>query len=243
MTQRTVLVVDDEENVRLTLAASLELLDYEVVEAEDGQDAVEKVQQQAFDVVVMDVRMPRLNGVEAYRQIRKLRPTLPVLLVTGFEREQLLDEAAQEGIYTILFKPLDPERLTQIIERAHSRPFILVVEDSKEIARTMAKGLSATGLKTEISYDATQALKRIAEGQIDTCILDLNLPDMNGESVLKYIRSRNPDINVVVCSGVEDQKRIQSVLGAGAHTFLGKPVEIPKLVATIADARSTTGQD
>ncbi len=105
------LVVDDEENIRTALERWFEASGYEVDSAADGADAVRKCATQEYDVVTMDLEMPRMNGVEAIAAIRNLRPTVPILVLTGFLGRA--DEALKNGATKILAKPLSLRRLEE----------------------------------------------------------------------------------------------------------------------------------
>src|SRR4051812_14568141 len=112
-----ILVVDDEEGLRQSLAANLELEGYEVIEASNGYDAIELVERMPFDLVITDVRMPGINGVDAFREMRKLRPDIGVLVMTAFTLEKLVDEALGEGVYTVVTKPFAMDQLIGLVAR------------------------------------------------------------------------------------------------------------------------------
>ncbi len=71
-----------------------------------------------FDTVFMDIKMPSMDGVAAYRGIKRIRPGAVVVMMTAYAVDDLVDEALQEGAYGILYKPLDIERVIAVIERA-----------------------------------------------------------------------------------------------------------------------------
>lgn len=99
-----ILVVDDEAGIRDALARWLSLRGFDVTKAEDGQDAVEKCAAQQFDVITMDLEMPRLGGAEAISVIRQHRPEIPILVLTAFPQEA--EEVLEAGAAKILNKPL-----------------------------------------------------------------------------------------------------------------------------------------
>lgn len=108
-----VLVVDDEECVRLVLAESLRRNGCEVTTANDGLEAVELLKRApaAVDALVMDLTMPRMNGVEALTAIRALRPELPAVLISGHAQQRLLDQIRNSEVTVALQKPFDIEQL------------------------------------------------------------------------------------------------------------------------------------
>ncbi|MFH2013265.1 MAG: sigma-54 dependent transcriptional regulator [Pseudomonadota bacterium] len=111
MTKKTILVVDDEESHRIMLSAHLKEEGFELEEASDGQEAVAKVSEKFFDLVLMDVRMPKVDGIEALQNIRKINPTVPVLMMTAYGSINSAVQALKLGAEDYLTKPLDMDEL------------------------------------------------------------------------------------------------------------------------------------
>ena len=91
-----VLVVDDNEDFCRNVTDILELKDYEVASAYDGFKGLELVKENGFDMVLMDVKMPVMDGVETYRKLKEITPATPVIMVTAFAVEDLIREALRE---------------------------------------------------------------------------------------------------------------------------------------------------
>ena len=115
MSRGRILVVDDEQNMRTTLADILADEGFDVSTAESGERAVKLCRREAFDTVLMDVRMPGIDGIEACRRIRELRPETRVILMSAYSVEQLVEDSLREGIVAFLRKPLDAERLLELL--------------------------------------------------------------------------------------------------------------------------------
>ena len=115
-----VVLVDDEAMVRAGLRLLIDSeADLEVVgEAVDGEDALRAVQQCGPDVVLMDVRMPRLNGLEAARRLRELVDPPAVLMLTTFDEDAVVDDAMRHGVSGFLLKSSPPEDLLAAVRRA-----------------------------------------------------------------------------------------------------------------------------
>ena len=110
-----IMVVDDDPGLRTTLEAILEDEGYDVTTAEDGYAAVELARQTSYSLIFMDIKMPGMNGVEALREIKKVRPDSVVVMQTGFAVEGLIREAVEEGAYAVLHKPVAVEEIIRII--------------------------------------------------------------------------------------------------------------------------------
>jgi len=121
--KNSILVVDDDLAHRTMLRTLLASWGYEVSEVDDGSAAVEAVHRQPFDLVLMDIRMIRLSGIEALGEIKDFNPAIPVILMTAYASVETAVEALKKGAYDYLTKPLDFDELKLAIERAmeHSR--------------------------------------------------------------------------------------------------------------------------
>jgi CheY-like chemotaxis protein len=113
---RKILIVDDYEDARNALKTILEGDGYEVVEAADGVEAVESVKLSAPDLILMDFAMPRMNGIDAARAIRKFEHAaqIPILCVTAYGK-QIQEEATEVRFDDVIAKPIDFESLPSII--------------------------------------------------------------------------------------------------------------------------------
>ena len=111
----TILVVDDDKNFRLLLEAELTLEGYEVVLADNGLAALEEIKEEVPDLVILDLKMPDLHGLEVLRTIREKNKELPVIICTAYEKMQD-DYGIWSGrVAAFLTKPLDLENLKDII--------------------------------------------------------------------------------------------------------------------------------
>ena len=91
---------------------------YEIFEADDGSTAIELAAQRDFDLILMDIRMPGISGMEALDQITPIRPNVPILIMTAFICDEITNEAKEKGACGCLAKPFDFEELKLTIERA-----------------------------------------------------------------------------------------------------------------------------
>jgi len=113
-----ILVVDDEESHRIMLRAVLKEEGYEVSEATDGTEAVKAVEREPFDLILLDIRMTTMDGIEALSEIRKISPLVPVLIMTAYASVKTAVEALKAGAFEYLTKPLDIDELKILIEKA-----------------------------------------------------------------------------------------------------------------------------
>jgi len=110
-----ILVVDDNPDMAETLADILELKGYTVHAAASGAEALEILQDQPVDILLTDVKMPGMNGLELYRETRKLYPRLITIFMTAYSADELIQQGMAEGVKTILDKPLDMNFLVRLL--------------------------------------------------------------------------------------------------------------------------------
>lgn len=113
--KRRALVVDDDRLMATTLGEILELKGWDVSMAYDGRAAVRATLAQGFDVVVMDIRMPEMDGVAALTAIKAANPDVQVVLMTAYAAPEVLLEAERHGVRQIVSKPLDLPRLLEML--------------------------------------------------------------------------------------------------------------------------------
>lgn len=131
--QVTILVVDDEQVHRYMLCSMFKDWGWKCVEADDGKVAVDAVAKHQYDAVLMDVRMARMDGMEAFSRIHAMNPALPVVIMTAYSSVDAAVEAIKHGAYDYLTKPLDFDRLRLTLERAVDRK---EVEEKKQEKKT-----------------------------------------------------------------------------------------------------------
>ena len=121
--RKTILVVDDDNAHRTMLRTLVGGWGYDIVEADDGSTAIEKVQERPFDLILMDIRMLKVSGLEALDRIKAFNPAIPVTIMTAYSSVETAIEALKKGAYDYLTKPLDFDKLRLTIERAmeHTR--------------------------------------------------------------------------------------------------------------------------
>ena len=114
---RTILIVDDFDDTRLLLRTWLERRGFRVVEADNGLDAIARAESDAPDLIIMDVQMPKLDGLSATRQIRQVKELddVPIVAVSAYGADQYRDHALAAGCNEYVSTPFEPEELERLI--------------------------------------------------------------------------------------------------------------------------------
>jgi len=118
MTQRRILIVDDEKNIRLMLSQAL-ASDATLVEtAVNGEEALQKLERSAYDLMLLDLRMPGMSGLEVLRQAHAQYPAMPVIVLTAHGTVESAVEAMRGGAVNFLQKPFSPREIRDAVEKA-----------------------------------------------------------------------------------------------------------------------------
>ncbi|HET7909111.1 MAG TPA: response regulator [Nitrospira sp.] len=144
-----ILVADDDADIRMSLSERLRWLGHEVITAADGQAALGAVEAHALDMMFLDVSMPRVNGIEALKRIRKRWPNLPVVVVTAYGTIRLAVEAMKEGAVDFITKPFEQGQIDQTVSAMVER---------------MGQRVEITRLMGEITHDVKNLLMPLVAG-------------------------------------------------------------------------------
>ncbi|MDH3558078.1 MAG: response regulator [Syntrophobacteria bacterium] len=144
-----VLLVDDEEQFVETLAERLAMRDYDVTTSLSGDDALEQVRGYNFDVVVLDVLMPGVDGIETLREIKQIKPLTEVIMLTGHATVETAIEGMKLGAYDYLMKPCETEELITKINKAQERK----AEHEERIREAKVKKLETSPMSVLINED------------------------------------------------------------------------------------------
>ena len=140
----TVLVVDDERNIREGLRKSLELDGYTVATAGDGREALSVLATDEIDLVIADLRMPRLSGEQLLKEVAESHPTVRVIILTGHATVEVAVQAMRDGAYDFLEKPVNLERLSLLVERALAERKLTL--SNRELRRELERQQTSRGM-------------------------------------------------------------------------------------------------
>lgn len=229
-----VLVVDDEKNMRLTLAAILEEEGYSVAEAATGEQAIERCEQQSFDVVLMDVRMPGLNGVDVFRKIRRHQEGIKVILMSAYGVDDLKRTALDEGAVAFLSKPLNLQRVINLIQDVQETA-ILVVENDQDEGQRIHDKLRDEGYRVTVAPSPHDALELVEQIRFDIVLIDVALPAMTGLELYLAIKRLTPTTLAIMMSGLEEEfeKIAREAVRQTAYTILQKPLDLDHLLSLL----------
>jgi len=229
-----VLLVDDEKEFVESLSERLELRNLDADIAYDGEQALEAVKDGKHDVMVLDLRMPGIDGIEVLRRVKKTNPDVQVIILTGHGTDKDEEIAKKLGAFAYLKKPVDIDQLVGALHKEKIK--VLLVDDEKEFVESLSERLELRNLDADIAYDGEQALEAVKEGEPDLMVLDLRMPGIDGIEVLRRVKKTNPDVQVIILTGHGTEKEEKMAKKLGAFAYLKKPVDVDQLVGTLNKA-------
>lgn len=232
-----ILVADDDRRMVRTICDILRVKGYEPLPAYSGEEAVQLVQREVCDCVLMDLRMSGIDGVVALKMIKDAAPDTPVVLMSAYATDDQLTEAKQLGAASVLTKPIDFQQVLSYLSLLRKESSVLIVDDDLEFSSTIREVLQSNGYRVNTEEDPAKVLGHMEREYQLVVILDLKLGNSDGLDVLKRVRDRYPGKPVVLVTGERDKMSaaIEKGLQVGAHTCLYKPLAVDSLIEIIAD--------
>ncbi len=132
-----ILIIDDEKAIRKTLSEILSFEGYKVDEAADGEEGVKKIKEKTYDLVLCDIKMPKLDGIEFLQKSNEINPDVPVIMISGHGNIETAVEAVKKGAYDYISKPPDLNRLLITIRNAMDKSTL--VTETKVLKRKVSK--------------------------------------------------------------------------------------------------------
>lgn len=232
-----ILVVDDDRRMVRTICDILRVKGYEPLSAYSGEEAVQLVQREEFDCVLMDLKMSGIDGVTALKMIKDAAPATPVVLMSAYATDEQLAEAKEHGAASVLTKPIDFQQVLSYLSLLRKESSVLIVDDDLEFSQTLKEVLQSNGYRVNTEKDPAKVLSHMEQEYQLLVILDLKVGNADGLDVLKRVRARYPGKPVVLVTGEQDKMSvaIEKGLQIGAHTCLYKPLAVDSLIGIIED--------
>jgi len=242
-----VLLMEDDESARTQLATAIIREGFEVKEAENGKIGLEIFKAEAPEIVISDIDMPEVDGMEVLKQVKQISPNTPFILITGQGGLDTVIQALQKGVLDYIKKPIDLDQLFTAIGRAKEiideekkapiYPGVLVVEDDNDTREGLIRALEKEDWGVFAAENGETALNIFREQKIDVALLDINMPKKSGLEVLSEMRNLGlGEFEAIVLTGYGEESNAIQALRDGAMNFLKKPVDLDQLVICVEKA-------
>jgi CheY-like chemotaxis protein len=230
-----ILIVDDDPDTCSNLSDILTDVGYQVEIAHDGPAALALARHRHYDVALLDLKMPGMDGLALYRELRRVRADTVAIIVTAYAGSGVVEEALAAGAWRVLAKPVDFPRLLGLVDHAVGQPLVLVVDDDPDLCASLWDLLRERGYRVAIAHDEPTAAGRLRDSAFRVVLIDLKLPCGDGTSVFRLVRQANPRARTVVITGhrAELDRLVQQVIQEGADAVCYKPFDVAGLLATL----------
>jgi len=218
----SILVIDDKENVRKMLSKTLEMEGYEVEAVEDGFIGLEKAKEKKYDLVLTDLKLPKMDGLEVLTKVKELDPEMAVIVMTAYGTVETAVQAMKEGAFDYLAKPFDPDHLNVLIKRALENRRLLAenVLLREELAHNL--GYAEIIGKCEKMKEVSKLVRKVSPS--DTTVLLLGESGTGKELFARAIHSlsqrRDGPYVAINCAAIPHELLENELFGSekGAYT-------------------------
>lgn len=239
------LVVDDEAALRVALARLLAARGFEVESAATGEEAVAMAEPGRFDLVILDVWMPGMNGIETLRKFRKIDAWVPVIVVSAMGTESTAAACLAAGATGFIPKPFTAEDIEHLAgeadvgrseqiavsagERKGWRGRILVADDHEAYRVAIVRRLRLEGYDVDEVSSGVEVSLAAEETKYDALLLDIHMPGGDGLMAAEAVRLRDPILPIVFMTGEASEAEMRQGLVTSTAGCLRKPVDIQRL--------------
>jgi CheY-like chemotaxis protein len=258
-THASILIVDDEEMNRDILSRRLLKEGYSVATAQGGNEALDMLRAQRYDLVLLDIMMPGVDGYEVLRRIKSepIFNDTPVIMVTALGDESTIRRCLEMGAADYIGKPFE---LTYLKSRIQAVPAlngtrgthlvrddattVLVVDDDELNRDLLVRRLKKAGHVAHVTATGEEALEMLARQPYDLVLLDIMMSRMDGFQTLQRIREQPAlaDLPVIMVSALSDSVCVARCMELGANDYITKPFNAAVLKERVLELLSRTGR-
>lgn len=250
------LLVDDEEEFLLATSQALGRRGFAVTVAPNGVTALERIEAGPFDAVVLDVKMPDIDGIDVFHQIQERFPEIPIIILTGHPNLTDAFRTSRQGVAEYMSKPVEIEELAKSIRKAVRKAAassttessklsrgslgdgltplrVMIVDDEPDLLDSLGRALRRRKMEVVTAGSGFSALELLEKELVDVMVLDIKMPGIDGLEVLRRVKKRFPSVQVILLSGHPSVENALEGINLGANEYMKKPAEIDDLVETI----------
>jgi DNA-binding NtrC family response regulator len=231
----SILLVDDNIDLLENLAEILREAGAEVAPASHVAGALALLAAKSFDLVITDMRMPGMDGVELLQEIHRRWPALPAVVMTAYSRDSTLHRAWEQGILTVLPKPVDVRALLALVERLRGIPSpILLVEDDVDLSANLTQALLEVSGVLPIRAGSIAEARRAVESAVPRlAVIDLRLPDGDGAALGAELQARFEGLQIVHITAFGSDTLIDALRARDNVEVFEKPFLVKRLLSVV----------
>ena len=246
------LLVDDEVEFLNSTAKALRRRGFEVSTVQNPAVGLKLLENETFDVAVLDVKMPGISGDRMFREMKRRWPKTPVIMLTGHGTVEQAFETSRDGVFDYLTKPCDVEKLVQTCLNAMAASMrkenpekdteeqeeihVLIVDDEEDFLHSLSAALRRRKMRVSTASGGEEALEKFKKDSYAVVLLDLKMPGIDGLETLRQIKAANRACEVLLLTGLPTVATVIQGLKEGAFDYVVKPQDTELLVRKIREA-------
>ena len=234
----SVLIVDDDIDLGDSLLDILEDSGYDVTFVSSGAKALSEIAIKRYDVLLMDIRMPGMNGVETLKRVKEQSPLTSVVMITAFAEDELVDQARDEGSLQVLSKPLDIDKIIHFLKKKELLKTIFIVDDDNEFCSSLKDAIELHSYSVAVVNNAQEAIDTFNNQHYGVVLLDMKLNGKNGLDVGQELKDKGYKCAIVFMSAYK--KEFQKLIDKTdlELNFIEKPFEIDDILKLLNEVSS-----
>ena len=248
--KESIIIIDDDENTCKTLALIFKKQGYEIETVGTGHEALEKVKKRDFNLAILDVKLPDIEGVELLGPLKKTRPFMDIMMITEMDTLETAIYALNHGASSYITKPLKMDDILNAISvfieeqkfKKQSQKSndittnenILIVDDDESTCKTLALIFNKKGYNVQTAGTGYEALEIARNNSFNLVLLDIKLPDVEGIELLVPLKKMHPDMETMMMTAYSSLETVIRALNEGASAYIMKPLEIDDILNKIS---------
>ena len=239
MPKNIISVVDDDTSTRRSTTLLIESLGFHAAGFESADSLLKSSQLQETSCLVIDVRMPGMEGLKFQSYLAAAGYKIPIIFITAYEDTESRRQAMQAGAVAFLAKPFSADLLLQTLRSAlplelrERKKLISIVDDDESVRRTTTLLIQSFGFQAA-AFESAESLLKSGQLQETSCLLvDLQMPGMNGLQLQRHLAASGYKIPMIFITAYDSKESRQQAMQAGAVAFLSKPFNDELLLETI----------
>ena len=242
MLKHLISVVDDDESTRKSTTLLIESFGFQAAGFESADSLLKSSQLQETSCLIIDVRMPGMNGLQLQSHLAAAGYKIPIIFITAYDDKESRRRAMQAGAVAFLAKPFTADLLLHTLRSAlpeqlkARRNLISLVDDDESIRRTTTLLIQSFGFQAAAFESAEDFLKSGQLHETSCLIVDVQMPGMNGLQLQRHLAASGYKLPIIFMTAYDNKESRQQAMQAGAVAFLSKPFNDELLLETIRAA-------
>lgn len=229
------LIVDDEPDICENLTDIFGELGYEVTVAHDGPTALELAERETFDIALLDLRMPEMDGLELFKRLKSVAQGTAAIIITAYASSDTARDAVEAGAWGVMSKPVDIQTLFKTVEDALEQPLVLLVDNDEDLCEALRDILLQRKYRVCVAHEIAEAKELLLRQDFQVVLLDLTLSTGSGSELLQSVQAASPDARTILITGhrPEVEESLRQAMASGVNAVCYKPFDLAGLLNTI----------